>query len=182
MQNICMSAPPKAMPWEYWQSRCHRSRVEPAYLADAKTTAPCVPSFDGRVLEAPAQFFLSVSMPGVFAAAAFLPPPRPPFDPPCCLQPLVLPLVLRWPVEPNCQGRLGKAYGEAVCHKDRNREPESTTRRCQAGCIYPSSCTPPHRTNLDRRVQVYMHRGCTPTHSRQQSLTVFATFFLDKPN
>ena len=31
-------------------------------------------------------------------------------------------------------------------------------RRCQARCIYPTSYTPPHWMNPDRRVQVYMHR------------------------
>ena len=33
---------------------------------------------------------------------------------------------------------------------------------------------PPHQTNLDRRVQVYMHRRYTPTHQDGNSLAVFA--------
>ena len=35
----------------------------------------------------------------------------------------------------------GGAYGEALGHNGRNRRICATTRRCQVGCIYPTSYT-----------------------------------------
>ena len=73
------------------------NQADPAYLADASTTASCALPFDVWACGASALSASSVGAFGALAAAAFLLPPRPPFDPPRCLPVLVPRVPFRCP-------------------------------------------------------------------------------------